>query len=114
MNKGVTNLAIISLLLFVALATFVRADLPYACIKREPILWGTSMLYTGYLPTKEKDRGNTALAFAFYGCQKAKKSESGFANCPTIFWFHGGPGETSQWGNIFGIGPLNGISSAPY
>eukprot|EP00825_Cyclidium_porcatum_P040475 TRINITY_DN5125_c0_g1_i1.p1 TRINITY_DN5125_c0_g1~~TRINITY_DN5125_c0_g1_i1.p1 ORF type:complete len:405 (+),score=73.04 TRINITY_DN5125_c0_g1_i1:227-1441(+) len=72
------------------------------------------MVYTGYLPTKDTGRGNTALAFVFLGCKKASGSESGFQNCPTIFWFQGGPGESSFWGNFFGIGPHVGNGTSPF
>lgn len=81
MNYCLTFIALVCLL------GCVLGDLNYQCQRIKPRLWGKTMVYSGYLPTKETARGNTALDFVFIGCQKAGTNEAAFGNCPTIFWF---------------------------
>ena len=57
---------------------------------------------SGYLTV---GKGNSALGFTFYG-QKDAKSVSQLKNYPTILWLNGGPGSSSQIGNLQELGPL--------
>jgi vitellogenic carboxypeptidase-like protein len=67
---------------------------------------------SGYLNIHNK--GSSALAFIFYGKEKANISE--VAKTPTIIWLNGGPGSSSQLGNLMELGPywLVPDSSQPY
>lgn len=57
---------------------------------------------TGYLKV---GKGNSALGFTFYGRQGVK-SLVDLKNYPTILWLNGGPGSSSQIGNLQELGPL--------
>jgi len=67
---------------------------------------------SGYLNIHNK--GSSALAFIFYGKEKANNAE--VARTPTIIWLNGGPGSSSQLGNLMELGPfwLVPDSSQPY
>ena len=51
---------------------------------------------SGYLSV---GKGNSALAFTFYA-QKDVKSQSEIKLHPTVIWLNGGPGSSSQMGNL--------------
>lgn len=55
------------------------------------------IVYSGYLNVKQK--GDSALAYTFYG-QKDVKDPIQLKNYPTILWLSGGPGRSSQVGNL--------------
>lgn len=57
----------------------------------------------GYLSVPGK--GNSALAYTFYG-KKDLTDLSQLKNYPTVLWLGGGPGTSSQSGNLHEIGPL--------
>lgn len=57
----------------------------------------SGIVASGYLNVQQK--GNSALAYIFYG-QKDVKSISSLKNYPTILWLNGGPGSSSQIGNL--------------
>jgi len=67
---------------------------------------------SGYLNIHNK--GSSALAFIFYGKEKANVTE--VAKTPTVIWLNGGPGSSSQLGNLLELGPfwLVPDSSQPY
>jgi vitellogenic carboxypeptidase-like protein len=56
---------------------------------------------SGYLSTS---RGNSALAFIFYGKEGAALPK--VKNYPTLIWLNGGPGSSSQLGNLMELGPF--------
>jgi carboxypeptidase C (cathepsin A) len=51
----------------------------------------------GYLSVPGK--GNSALAYTFYG-KKDLTDVSQLKNYPTVLWLGGGPGKSSQSGNL--------------
>lgn len=55
----------------------------------------SGIVKSGYLST---GRGKSALAFIFYGKENA--SISAIKTYPTIIWLNGGPGSSSQLGNL--------------
>lgn len=56
---------------------------------------------SGYLST---GRANSALAFIFYGKEGAELPN--VKNYPTLIWLNGGPGSSSQLGNLMELGPF--------
>ncbi len=56
---------------------------------------------SGYLSV---NKGNSALAFIFYGKEGVTKVED-LAKQPILIWLNGGPGSSSQMGNLFELGP---------
>lgn len=61
------------------------------------------MVKSGYLNVGPK-KGNSALAFTFYGKQGASVSD--IKKVPTLIWLNGGPGSSSQIGNFMELGPF--------
>lgn len=59
---------------------------------------------SGYLSIGAK--GNSALAYTFYGRKDVTKTNQ-LKNYPTVLWLNGGPGGSSQKGNLQGLGPLS-------
>jgi vitellogenic carboxypeptidase-like protein len=61
----------------------------------------SGVVKSGYLSTA---RGNSALAFIFYG--KEGVALPNVKNFPTLIWLNGGPGSSSQLGNLMELGPF--------
>jgi carboxypeptidase C (cathepsin A) len=56
----------------------------------------SGIVASGYLRV---NKNNSALAYTFYG-KKGVTSPSQLRNYPTILWLNGGPGSSSQTGNL--------------
>ena len=63
----------------------------------------SGIVASGYLSVGAK--GKSALAYTFYGRKDVTQAQ--LKNYPTVLWLNGGPGGSSQKGNLQGLGPLS-------
>ena len=62
----------------------------------------SSIVRSGYLTV---NKGNSVLGFTFYG-KSDETDPARLSSYPTIIWLNGGPGSSSQFGNLNELGPL--------
>lgn len=62
-----------------------------------------TLAYSGYLNISQTSE--SAIAFLFYGVQN--KPLASLSSYPLTIWLQGGPGDSSQIANFFGVGPIN-------
>ncbi|CAD8122891.1 unnamed protein product [Paramecium sonneborni] len=96
------------LIILVLLVSTQVLCLTTSCTKLDPkqisdLHDADDLVYSGYLNTFEGSA--SALAFLFYGHQKAKTVDQ-LKDYPTLIYLNGLLGETSQIGNFIEVGPI--------